>query len=90
MAAKIPTLLSIEKRQQQKQLHRPQYQQRWGWRDGHRPKLSPSEESDFIRTYAWPKETELVRRAAFGTYERAHEIQTVSALMIVLGTAMSL
>ncbi|CAI5709979.1 unnamed protein product [Hyaloperonospora brassicae] len=70
MAAKIPTLLSIEQQQQQKQLHRPQYQQRWGWRDGHRPKLSPSEESDFIRTYAWPKETELALQCLFkGNYD---------------------
>ena len=91
--AQIPALLSSEQQQhehEQQRLDKPLYRQRWGWpNDDQRLQLAPTEITTFVRMYAWPKETELVRRAAFGTYERAHEIQTVSALMIVLGTAMS-
>ena len=62
MAAEIPALLPMTQQQEQDPLYvEPRYQQQWGWRDGQRPELSPNEEKEFIRTYAWPKETELVR-----------------------------
>lgn len=63
--AEIPALLSIKQQQQNKLLSEPQCQQRWGWRDDQRPKLSPNEVAEFVRTYAWPKETELVRRVRY-------------------------
>ncbi|KAL4099990.1 hypothetical protein PRIC1_007787 [Phytophthora ramorum] len=68
--AEIPALLSVEDQQRNKTHLEPQYQQRWGWRDGGRPKLSPNEVAEFVQTYAWPKETEMALQSLFkGGYD---------------------
>ncbi|KAF1783679.1 Zinc finger, PHD-finger [Phytophthora cactorum] len=61
--AEIPALLSAAEHERKRQLYQPQYRQRWGWRDGEQPKLSNGEIVEFVRTYAWPKETEMVTPA---------------------------
>ncbi|OWZ10585.1 hypothetical protein PHMEG_00016548 [Phytophthora megakarya] len=63
--ADIPALLPVVDQDRNKQLSRPQYRQRWGWRNDERPKLSPSETVAFVRTYAWPKETEMALQCLF-------------------------
>ncbi|KAG7379369.1 PHD finger protein 21A [Phytophthora pseudosyringae] len=68
--AEIPALLSVAEQQRNRQLYQPQYRQRWGWRNGERPKLSPDEIVEFVRTYAWPKETEMALQSLFaGDYD---------------------
>ncbi|ETL26973.1 hypothetical protein L916_19451 [Phytophthora nicotianae] len=63
--AEIPALLSAAEQERNRQLYRPQYRQRWGWRDGQQPKLTNDEIVEFVRTYAWPKETEMALQSLF-------------------------
>ncbi|EGZ30116.1 hypothetical protein PHYSODRAFT_474458, partial [Phytophthora sojae] len=58
--AEIPALLSAAEQQHSRQLYAPQCRQRGGWRDGERPQLSGVQIVEFVQTYAWPKETEMV------------------------------
>jgi hypothetical protein len=58
--AAIPALLSVQQQQRNRLFFTPQCQQRWGWPDGEPAELSPNEVAEFVQTYAWPKETELV------------------------------
>ncbi|KAF4144480.1 PHD finger domain-containing protein [Phytophthora infestans] len=60
--AEIPVLLSAAEQERNRRLCLPRFRQRWGWRDG---KLSNGEIVEFVRTYAWPKETEMALQSLF-------------------------
>ncbi|POM65690.1 Hypothetical protein PHPALM_18558 [Phytophthora palmivora] len=76
--AEIPALLTAAERQCNKQFCKPQYRQRWGWHDGERPKLSSAETVEFVRTYAWPKETEMALQALFeGDYDVQKAVEII-------------
>ncbi|CAI5711153.1 unnamed protein product [Peronospora destructor] len=76
--AQIPALLSIAQQQQNKHLDEPQYRQRWGWQDDKRPKLALNEITAFVRTYAWPKETELALQCFFeASYDVTRAVETL-------------
>ncbi|CEG37316.1 Predicted helicase [Plasmopara halstedii] len=61
----IPTLLPAAEQERIRQQNKPQYRQRWGWRDGESLTPLNDEVVNFVRTYAWPKETEMALQALF-------------------------
>eukprot|EP00644_Phytophthora_capsici_P005434 jgi/Phyca11/78969/gw1.1.1359.1 len=61
--AEIPALLSVAEQERNREQFQPQYRQRWGWRDGQRPKVSQDEITEFVQTYSWQEETEMVKYA---------------------------
>ncbi|CAI5718191.1 unnamed protein product [Peronospora effusa] len=77
--AQVPALLSIEQQQQNKYLYKPQYRQRWGWQNNDQgSKLAPNEITAFVRTYAWPKETELALQCLFeASYDITRAVETI-------------
>ncbi|CAH0522686.1 unnamed protein product [Peronospora belbahrii] len=76
--ADIPALLSIDQQQQNKHIYKSSYRQRWGWQDDQRPKLTPNEITKFVRTYAWPKETELALQCLFeANYDVSRAVEII-------------
>ncbi|KAL3674089.1 hypothetical protein V7S43_000039 [Phytophthora oleae] len=76
--AEIPALLSVADQERNRQQFQPQYRQRWGWRDGERPKVSTDEITEFVQTYSWQEETEMALQSLFeGDYDVPKAVEII-------------
>ncbi|KAK1946922.1 Chromodomain-helicase-DNA-binding protein 5 [Phytophthora citrophthora] len=76
--AEIPALLSVADQERNREQFQPQYRQRWGWRDGQRPKISKDEITEFVQTYSWQEETEMALQSLFeGDYDVPKAVEII-------------
>lgn len=78
--ADIPALLSVTAQRQNRGHYAPLCRQQWGWRGGEEPALSPSQVTEFLRTYAWLNETELALQCLFeGNFDVPRSVEILHA-----------